>query len=242
MSQQVAVDRNIVFKGNANNTNNVEGNFNPDRKFVFYDFTELALDETNKYTKVADTGCSVALGSGGLILTTDTTDADVATYAMGGIWWYPAKNPKVEMRFQLDVVTTVAINCGFTDAASEASQTLPYSISGTTLTDATSNGAMFVFDTAQTTDYWYCVNNRAGTAAATILGSAYAPVAATDVTLGISIDTLGNAKYFYNGVQVHYKALATGATTPLVPYFGIKNMTGTAHVATLKYCRLWQDM
>lgn len=241
MPHNVYVGDSIKPTGEAKYKYNYDGIFNPNRKHVFYDFTELALDETNKYTKVADTGCALALASGGVTLTTDTTNADVCTISCGGLWWYPAKNPMVEMRFQLDVVTNVAINAVWEDAVSEASQTLPYTISGTTLTDATTNGGGFVFDTSQTTDYWYVVNNNAGTNAATILGSSYAPVAATDVTLGIRIDTAGNMYYYYNGVQVAYKALATATTVPLVGYFGIKNNSGTAHVATLKYMRYWCD-
>jgi hypothetical protein len=241
MSQQVNIERKLKFTNWANNTPNVDGNFNPNGKYVSYDFTELALDETNKYSKYADAGGAVALASGGITLTTDGSDADALSYAMGGIWWYPAKNPVVEMRFKLNVVTTVAINCGFTDAVTEATQTLPFLISGTTVADTATNGAMFCFDTNQTTDYWYIVNTNGGTQAGTILSSSYVPVANTDVTLRVKLDTAGNAYYFYNGIQVGYKALAVSSTTPLVGYFGIRNNSAAAHVATLKYCRYWCD-
>lgn len=242
MSQQVSVSRNILLRGQAANTPNVEGDLNPDRKMVFYDFTELALDETNKYTKYVDTTSTVALASGGITLTTAATDTKTCSISCGGIWWYCAKNPSVEMRFQLDVVTTVAINAGFSDAVSEGTGALPFTINGTTITDTASNAAMFCFDTTQTNDYWYIVNTKANTEGGTILASTYVPVAATDVTLKVSLDSSGNARYYYNGVSVGYKASATTAATPLIPYFGIRNNSAAAHVATLKYVRCWQDM
>jgi len=242
MSQQIKVERNIVIAGAANQTNNVEGNLNPDRKGVFYEYTELALDDTNKYTPYLDTTSTIALASGGITLTTAATDTKTCSQSQGGIWWYCAKNPVVEMRFQLDVVTNVAINAGFTDAVSEASGVLPFLISGTTISDTATNGVMFCFDTNQTTKYWYIVNTKAGTQGGTILASTYAPAAATDVTLRVALDSSGNAYYFYNGIQVGYKASATTAATPLIPYFGIRNNSAAAHVATLKSVRLWQDM
>ncbi|MFA6307065.1 MAG: hypothetical protein WC639_04650 [Patescibacteria group bacterium] len=242
MSDQVKVARQLVFTGDAAQEPNIEGNLNPVKKFVSYDFTELALDATNKYTNYIDTTSAVALASGGVTLTTAATDTKTCSMSAGGIWWYPAKNPVVEMRFQLDVVTTVAINVGFSDAVSEGSGALPFTISGTTVTDTATNAAMFCFDTNQTTKYWYIVNTKANTEGGTILPSSCAPVAATDVVLRVALDSSGNARYYYNGVEVGYKASATTSTTPLVGYFGIRNNTATAHIATLKYIRYWCDM
>ena len=242
MSQQIKVQRSIDFQGKGNYAPNINGNFDPVKKYVSYDFTELALDTTNKYTQYVDTTSTLALASGGVTLTTAATDTKTCSVACGGIWWYPTKNCVTEMRFQLDVVTTVAINAGFTDAVSEGSGALPFLISGTTIADTATNGAMFCFDTNQTTDYWYIVQTKAGTQTGTLLPSTCAPVAATDQTIRVAINTSGNATYYYNGMPVGYIASATTAATPLVPYFGIRNNAGVAHVATLKYVRCWQDM
>lgn len=243
MSQTIYVDREVKFQNSAASKPNVSGNFEPEKKCVFYDFTELALDTTNKYTTYLDTTSTVALASGGVTLTTAATNAKVCSISAGGIWWYPAKNPVVELRFQVDITSTLGINAGFVDAASYGSTVLPISISGTTVSDTTiANGALFAYDTGATSDYWYICNDKAGTQAGTILASTYAPVAATDVTLRVAVDTLGNARYYYNGRQVGYKALATTSTTPLIGYFCIKNNDAIAHVATLKYIRYWSDM
>ena len=241
MSQQVRVEKSLVFASDANEYRNVKGSFDPEKIMVEYNFTELALDNTNKYTPYLDTTSTVALGSGGLIITTAATDTKTGSQSQGGRWWYPAKNPVMEAKFAIDVVTTVAINVGFNDAASEATGVLPFLITGTTVADTATDGAMFCFDTNQTTDYWYVVNTKNGIEGGTLLASTYAPGAATAVTLRVAIDTSGNARYFYNGVAVGYKANAVTSTIPLIPYIGIRNNTATAHVLTLRYVRCWCD-
>jgi hypothetical protein len=241
MSQQVRVARKLDFVSDGNNARNVGGNFNPEKIMVQYNFTELALDETNKYTKFVDTTSAVALASGGVTLTTAATDTKTCSLSCGGIWWYPAKNPVMEAKFSIDVVTTVAINVGFTDAAAEGTGALPFTISGTTVADTATDGAMFCFDTNQTTDYWYIVNTKNGTQGGTLLASTYTPAANTAVTLRVAIDSSGNAQYYYNGELVGYKADAVTSTVPLIPYVGIRNNSAAAHVLTLRYVRCWCD-
>jgi hypothetical protein len=241
MSQQIYVDRSLEFRGSGNKGRNVKGYLNPERIFQEYNFTELALDNTNKYTPYLDTTSTVALGSGGLLLTTAATDTKTCSQSQGGIWWYPTKNCVMEAKFEIDVVTAVAINVGFNDAVSEGTGALPFLISGTTVSDTATNGVMFCFDTNQDTDYWYIVNTKAGTQGGTLLASTYAPAAATQVTLRVAIDSSGNANYYYNGVHVGYKPNATTAATPLVPYIGIRNNAAAAHILTARYVRLWAD-
>jgi hypothetical protein len=240
--QQITVMRNLRFDGFANHDRNVEGNFNPDRIMKEWNFKELALDETNQYTKYVDSTSAVALANGGITLTTAATDTKTCSYGFGGIHVLAAKKPYVEFKFQLDAITNVAINAVLNDAVSEASGALPFTISGTTITDTATNGLGFCFDTNQSTVRWYAVQTKAGTDSGTLLSATQAPfTAATDITLGIAMDTSANTTYYINGKQVWYKASATTTTTPLVPYFGIRNNTATAHVATVRYVRLWED-
>ena len=242
MGEQVKVYRNLQFLGNANHTRNVEGNMNPDRIFREWNFKELALDETNQYTKFIDTTSAVALANGGITLTTAATNTKTCSYAFGGIHLLAAKNPYVEFKFQLDDITNVAINAVLTDAVTEASGVLPFLISGTTISDTATDGVGFCFDTEQTTDRWYAVRTTAGTQTGQLLSAVQAPfAAATDLTLGIEMDTLANASFFLNGVQVWYKTVAVTADNPLVPYLGIRNNSATAHVMTPRYVRLWED-
>jgi hypothetical protein len=242
MSEQVRVNRNVVFAGVANTTNNVEGNMNPDKRYRAWEFEETVLDATNQYTLQLDTNSTIAVGSGGAIFTTHATDNKVATMGLGGVTTLCAQNPVVEFRFQLNDVENVAIFAGLTDSADEGAATMPFALSVATLTSTASDAAGFLFDTDQTLDYWNIVNVKANTDAFTQLASTYTPAAATDVVLRVALDTIGKAYYYYNGVQVGVKANATTAATALIPFFGIKNMSATSHVATLKYVRLWRDM
>jgi len=242
MSQQVIVERTINFKGGGNQTQNIFGYVDPSKCFMEFNFLEKALDATNLYTSYLDTTSTVAVGAAGLLLTTAATDTRTASISAGAEKIYCARNPVVEMKFQLDVITTVAINAGFSDENDEGSGVLPFLISGTTVADTATDGALFCLDTEQTTDRWYYVNTKAGTQGGTIGVAAVVPwVAATDVIVRVALDTDGNAQYFYNGVQVGYKVSAVTAANPLIPYFGIRNNSAAAHVATLKYIRLWVD-
>src|SRR3990167_11408391 len=103
MGQDVKVDRTLTFQGDASQEPNIVGSPDEKRIHVRYHFTELALDNTNKYTPFIDTTSSVALGSGGLLLTTAATNTKTCTQTQGGIWWYPGKNCTVEHKFRLDV-------------------------------------------------------------------------------------------------------------------------------------------
>jgi len=241
--EQVKVGRFLEFVGDANQEPNQKGRFNPVGIHVRYDFTELALNDTNTYTPYLDTTGTVALGSGGLILTTAATNALVTSQTQGGIWWYPGNNCTVEHKFKIDVITNVAIYAGFSDAASEASGLLPHGIVTATQTATATDSAGFLFDTRQSLSYFNIVNSKAaGSAKAfTQLASTYVPVAATNLILRTAIDTVGNARYYWNGKQVGYKALAVTVATPLIPHFGIRNNSGTAHVATLRRVDVWQD-
>lgn len=239
--QQVRIGRFLEFVGDANQEPNIKGDFDPKRMTVGYEFTELALDNSNKYTPYLDAGSTVALGSGGVLLTTAATDTLTATQTQGGIWWYPAKNPVVEMKFRVNVITNVAIYAGFSDAVSEATTLLPFGLVVATLTDTATDAAGFLFDTRQTLDYFNIVNTKNGTEAFAQLSSTCVPVAATDLILRIAIDTSGNARYYWNGEEVGYKASAVTVATPLIPFFGIRNNSAAAHIATLRYVRCWQD-
>lgn len=244
MSQTVYVDRAIKFQGDADQESNVLGNFAPNKVYKCYEFTELALDNTNLYTPYLDDTSTVALGSGGVLLTTAATDTKTATQTQGGIWWYPAKNPVVEMTFKIDVITNCAIYAGFSDAVSEASGLLPHGIVTATQTATATDSAGFLFDTRQSLSYFNIVNSKAAGAAKafTQLASSRVPVAATILILRVAIDTLGNARYYWNGDEAGYKALAVTTTTPLIPFFGIRNNTASAHVATLRRVRAWCDV
>lgn len=220
-----------------------KGDNNPHRIFREWNFKELALDETNQYTKFIDSTSAVALANGGITLTTAATNTKTCSYSFGGLYVRCAKKPTVEFKFQIDDIANVAINAVLSDAVSEASGLLPFTISGTTITDTATDAVGFCFDTEQTTDRYYIINTNNGTDAGTLLAALYAPFsAATDIRLRVRLDASGNAWYYFNGVFVGYKASAVRTTVSYVPYFGIRNNNASAHVATLRYVRLWEDV
>lgn len=235
------IGRRLEIVDIAKHTRNVRGSLCEEKIHQKWDFTEVALDTTNRYTSYLDTTSTVAVGAGGCLLTTAATNTKTATITCGGIYWLPSKNAIVEMRFEIDVITNVAIFAGFSDAASEASGLLPFGIVTATMTDTASNGAGFLFDTRQTASYFNIVQTKAGTDTFTQLASSYVPVAATRLTLRTELDSSGNATYYWNGKKVGYIANAVTAATNLVPFFGIRNNNASAHVATLRSVECWQD-
>lgn len=242
MPQRSVISRELEFIGDAANQQNIKGYYNPNKIMREWNFKEKALDETNQYTVYIDTTSAVALGNSGLTLTTAAADTKTCSYAFGGIKVLAANNPVVEFKLQLDVITTVAINVGLNDAATEGTGALPFLITGTTIADTATDGVMFCMDTNQTTDRFYIVNTKNGTQAGTLLTAVQDPfAAATNILLRINLLSTEKALYFVNGVGVGTKAASTTAATPLVPYIGIRNNTATAHVLTLRYVRLWED-
>ncbi len=245
MSQQVKVGRFLEFEGDANEDRNVKGYMNPEKIFCEWNFQELALDTTNQYSLELDTDSTVASGSGGALMTTAATDTKVCIMTCGGLYWYPAKNPVMEVKLQLNVVTTVGLNVIWCDTsgATFATGELPFGINGTTISDTRmADGAGFCFDSRQDTDYFYAVWDKNGTQSGTILDSTRIPVAATDLTLRVRLDSSGNAYYYWNGELVYYKALAVTSTDPFAPLVAIRNNGNVAHVATVRYVRCWQDV
>jgi hypothetical protein len=130
----------------------------------------------------------------------------------------------------IDVITNVSVNVGFSDTLATTTLEEPFSISGTTITSNATDAACFVFDTAQTNDFFHCQGVKANTDTA-ILNTSIAPVANTTVILEIEIDTAGNAKYWIDNVLVATVANAVTSTALLTPIFTI--MARTTAVRTL---------
>lgn len=120
----------------------------------------------------------------------------------------------------LSLATNISLNVGFSDKLATTTLEEPFSISGTTITSNAADAACFVFDTAQTNDFFHCqgVKNNTDTA---LLNTAIAPVANITVILEIEIDTAGNAKFWINNALVASVANAVTATSLLTPIFTV---------------------
>lgn len=240
MSQQVRIGRDLVFLGGANWHPNIEGNPMFD-KVVFYD-DFVGKDIRAEWNSVSDNGGTVAItaGSGGTVtITTGGTSEDRGILTFG-LNFYPAQKPYVFARVQVDNITTVCLNVGFSDALTEADNHLAYEIDAGDSAMVCTNGAGWVFDTDATADYWHTCNKDGTTGAITAYGT-NAPVNETYVWLGVGINSDGDATYFYNGSAVAFKETAVTSTTPLTPFFGCMARTTAARVMTIDKVYLFQD-
>jgi len=247
MSQQVRVERKLVFDGAAEYTANVAGNFMPSKHWLYDDFDRAAVDETNDWLANEDHGGTSAINAaknGTYRLTTSTTDNDKMELA-NSLVWYPNCNCGMEARIKVDAITTVKINVGFSDVAEEADNLTAFAIVDDTVTATADDAVCFVFDTDATADYWHCCNAIAG--AETKASIAIAPVAATyeifRILLKMSDDGTTCAATFYrNGVVVGHKDTAITITDALTPYIAVQSLAGTAaRNLDVDYIYCWQD-
>lgn len=230
-------DKNIVFEG----TGHVEN----DAIVLKDDFLGDTLD-ANLWSSVADTGCTAAAivvqRGGGIDLITDATDEDRVDFA-GEIIWRPANGLIFETRLKVSDITNVAINAGFSDAKSEAAQTIAANLATTTFTTTASNAALWLFDTDATTDTWRGIGVKADTDS-TAVNSSIAPVNDTYQRFRIEIDASGNAVFKvlddsnpYSAAPLYqaYSANAVTTTTLLTPYIAVQNKSASAHTLTVDY-------
>lgn len=242
MSQQVSVERDLVFKGAAAHTSNVEGNICFDKHVYFNDFDGAAVDETHDIDvneAHGGTGAIAAIDNGAYRLASSTTDNDKAEAATG-LYWKARNNCVMEARVKVDNVDTVGINVGFSDAPEEANDQIAFEINVATVTDRCSNGVCFAYDTDATTKRWYIVNTKADAEGGTL--TSFTPAADTYEVFRIELDASGNATYYRNGVAVGYKVNAVTATTALTPYVAVISRAGTAaRNLDIDYIKCWQD-
>jgi hypothetical protein len=191
------------------------------------------------WTVQADTGGTgnqgTAVVSGAATLTTDGTDDDTVLLAHE-LNWKASQGLVFETRLKLDVITTVAIFAGLSDAKTETSPNLPIgrqtTVSAATATDAVG----FVFDIDSTADVLFGSGVKAGTLIAD-QGASAALVAATWVVLRIEISTAGAASFYVDGTLLGTAAVANAVTTTvaLTPFIGLANRGGFAHVLNVDY-------
>lgn len=199
------------------------------------DFLGDELD--GKWGSNADAGCSVAINvqSGGVVrLTTDATDDDRVDLHHE-LNWFPNKGIHFETRLKCDVITTLHVVAGLTDAKGEASQLLPVSLSGTTWTTTASDFIGFNFDTDATTDTWRGMAVAADTDGTGVdLSDAWA--AATWITLRIEVQDEGDATFFINGTALGgIVRPASTIATALTPFIGLQNRGASAKNLDVDY-------
>jgi len=179
--------------------------------------------------------------AGGVVrLTTGNADGTTANDASGMVGFHPwtADMGGLVFECRLKCVTntdTMSINAGFTDVTGLEE---PFSISGTTITSTASDAVCFVYDTAQTTDSWYCCgvagdtdatgNAIVASTAVNADGTSIAAPSTSWQTLRIEVGQDGStAKFSIDGVTVGtLTANAVTASTAIYPTI-IANATTT---------------
>lgn len=215
----------------------------------FDDFDGATLLGTWSVLKGSDgAAANFAINGGvsGTILGTTGAGAG-ATYAVNGIQISGHLNLKAQgaggaassnnmefnTRVQLSAITTVAIFVGFTNQVAALQMPINGAGGGNGFTGNAADAVGFLFDTTMTNPNWWMVGNKA-TVLAAGQNSGFGPVAATYDQLAVSVDQLGNASFFRNGLQVGVTmpnaVTPTVALSPVIAAFSraaaSRNVTG----------------
>ena len=246
MSQQLVVDKSLKLKGAANYSNNILGNFSEKKLVLYDDFVGIALD-TGRWVSANDNGGTEAITvatNGTVTLTTGATDNDRSLLA-SPLNFLCAKNPIIECRLKVSAATTVGINFGFNDATTEGDDVLAMELTAgaaTLVNGKTSNGAMFVYDTDGSVDYWYAAGTKADTEGTPIVvpskaiienGTAYVSGQPKTLTTGSNTVTVRTTGTVFVTLPAGCAGTATDGTgtftesvATLVP--GVNTLTCTA--------------
>lgn len=163
------------------------------------------------------------------------TAADASSLTMGTNWVPNNGGLYIETSLKINsAITNVCLNFGFTDTVSTSTLEMPFTISGTTITSAAADAVCFVYDTAQTNDFFHLQGVKADTDTA-INNSGVAPVADTFITLAIAVDSSGSATFYINGVAYGSVANAVTASTNLTPIIAAEARTTTSKVVDIDY-------
>jgi len=242
MSQQVRVERELVFDNQAEIATNIKGNPSTERMCVVDWFNGKAIDTTNDYTGAAGSALTGA-GYNGLTLTTSATDNVIYYFATPLIFDITQK-PEIEIRLKLSDVSGTIIFFGFSDAVSETSPAATIDADGGTLYNAATDAVGFVIDADLGTSSIYCasVNNQSAGGTVQSVDTAIDWEDDESRTLRVKLDASGNAYLYADGKEVGYIALAV-ADVPLcaIINFGTRDDDG-ANPAYVRYLKMWQDI
>jgi len=225
--------------------------------------TNIAFN-TDPWTVTKDAGVSAptpaAIAGGGVTVTTGTGDGD--GLSMQGLVAYSGNlNAGIEVRFKISAITAGAINIGFVNALTAATELAVTDGDGTpTFQVAATEAALWSFRPQDTVTTPRFVTNGAGQTAkgTTILGpdaAALAVVADTFMSVRVQLlgatgsalcAVFGATNNLLSATIIDKIAGATvGGITPgtlLAPYIGIQNTTTTSRVVTIQYIRKWMDL
>lgn len=200
------------------------------------DFDGDALDARWSGATSSGTAPAVNVQAGGVCrLVTGSSAGNISSLTHELNWKPSAGGLYMACRFKpITSVAAVCYNIGFTDTTATTTVEMPITISGTTLTTNTTDGALFVYDTDQTNDYFHCqgVATNVDTA---ISNTSIGPSADTYVDLEVAIDSSGTATFYINSVLVATVASAVTPTVSLTPVIAIDTRTAATKTCDVDY-------
>ncbi len=246
MSQQVVVDKTLVFKGDAAQAPNIEGDMLPERMNSIDWYDQTAIDLTNDYTStLGGTSDAVALtagGTNGVTLTTGTGDNEISFLATGLIFDI-TQAPSIASKVEITDVSGTTVFFGFSDVTNDTTPEAIIDADGGTLANGSgvADAVGFVIDADLESSSLYCASvNTSGSIQSVDSGLAYTN--GQTKILKITLDTSGNARFFVDGVQVGYIALAVADVPLCAAYdYGTRDADGSNTVIA-RYLAKYQDV
>ena len=234
------------------------------RRDIFDDFemdnVAASTADGVRWLSTIDTGgtgaVGPAFGTDTYKITLDTTDNDMGEIAHALLAWRVQDGELgMEVRFQVDVITDLALSFGFNDDALEDSNTLPVELSTTTFTTNSSTWVGVLFDVDATNDdfhaFWVDDDSDSTTAIATLRFTTPALVAARWFTVRIVLTDQGSgnqvrAELSIIDEETGSMSQKTFASTVdrdalLTPHVALENRATAAHVLDIDYIHVWSN-
>ncbi len=241
----VYVDDELIFKAQASVDDNITGNPSTERMVSVDWFDGLLLNVTNDYVQTLDgtndLGALVAAGENGFKGTCGDTDNEISFLSTALIFDFTQK-PAIESKIEITNVSGTFVFYGFSDATSETTPEATIDADTATLRkgDNTTDAVGFVIDADLGTSSIWCASTNNGAALQTVdTGLDWGDT--EKKRLRVALDALGNARFYVDGVQKGYIALAV-ADVPLCATLNYGQRNGEANqIVEMRYLKKWQN-
>ena len=241
----VYVDDELIFKAQASVDDNITGNPSTERMVTVDWFDGVTLDTTNDYVQTLgganDLGALVAGGENGFKGTCGDGDNEISFLSTALIFDFTQK-PAIESKVEITNVTGTFVFFGFSDATSETTPEATIDAPGGTLAkgSSTADAVGFVIDADLGTSSIYCASVKTSGAIQSVdTGIDWADT--EKKRLRVALDALGNARFYVDGIQKGYIALAV-ADVPLCATWNYGQRNGEANqVVEWRYLKKWQN-
>ena len=216
MSSSVIVDRKLHFRGPSTHEGNTEVTFQEVKKHFKDHFTDTALSTDKWDTSLPGTSDTIAISEtagGECLITTGTVDDDSCMLATA-IIFNGSKKAVCEVRVTIDDVSGTGLFVGFSDAKSEANNSIALHYPADAFTSVADDAVGFVIDADHATSS-IMLASSAATVDTTPVDTAVDWADGETRNLRVELDTSGNAAFYINGSLVGGLNSAVTAATLL---------------------------